>query len=173
MTIPFTTLHVRSVKYLVFHTSTIFLFVLLALGFIAKNQAIIIAVYILFGIKLFKLDQKLFPFLEQKGLFIGVVIITIAVLVPIASGEIGFTDLLNSMKTYYGWIAIIAGIFVAYIAKDGLVLLQNEPHLTTALIIGTILSIVFFKGIAVGPLIGAGIAYLGMQLADTVIKWFS
>ena len=56
---------------MMFSSSTIFLLILLALGFIAKNQAILIAVYILLGIKLFKLEDRVFPFLEAKGMFIG------------------------------------------------------------------------------------------------------
>ncbi|TFB25024.1 DUF441 domain-containing protein [Filobacillus milosensis] len=154
-------------------SSTLFLLILLGLGFIAKNQAILIAVYILLGIKLLKLDDKIFPYLEAKGLFIGVVIITVAVLVPIATGEIGFNELLESIKSYYAWIALAAGMFVAYVAKDGLQLLANDPHLTAALIIGTILAVVFFQGVAVGPLIGAGIAYLAMQVVDSIIRIFS
>ncbi|MGP4071275.1 DUF441 domain-containing protein [Piscibacillus sp. B03] len=154
-------------------SSTLFLLILLLLGFIAKNQAILIAVYILLGIKLLKLDDKVFPFLESKGLFLGVVVITVAVLVPIATGDIGFQELVQSVKSYYAWIALIAGMFVAYIAKDGLHLLANEPHLTAALVIGTILAVVFFQGVAVGPLIGAGIAYITMQAVDSIIKIFS
>lgn len=143
------------------------------LGFIAKNQAILIAVYILLGIKLLKLDDKVFPFLESKGLFMGVVVITVAVLVPIATGDIGFEQLVQSVKSYYAWIALISGVFVAYIAKHGLDLLANDPHLTAALVIGTILAVVFFQGVAVGPLIGAGIAYITMQAVDSLIKLFS
>lgn len=143
------------------------------LGFIAKNQAILIAVYILLGIKLLKLDDKVFPFLESKGLFMGVVVITVAVLVPIATGDIGFEQLVQSVKSYYAWIALISGVFVAYIAKHGLDLLANDPHLTAALVIGTILAVVFFHGVAVGPLIGAGIAYITMQAVDSLIKLFS
>ncbi|WP_124219042.1 DUF441 domain-containing protein [Aquisalibacillus elongatus] len=154
-------------------SSTLFLLVLLAIGFIAKNQAILIAVYILLGIKLLKLEDKVLPYIEQKGLFIGVVIITVAVLVPIATGDIGFKDLLASVKSYYAWIALISGMFVAYVAKDGLQLLANEPHLTAVLVIGTILAVIFFQGIAVGPLIGAGIAYLLMQIVDNVMKIFT
>ncbi|PKR79266.1 DUF441 domain-containing protein [Halalkalibacillus sediminis] len=156
-----------------FSMSTLFLLILLGLGYIAKNQAILIAVYILLGIKLLRLDDKLFPLLDSKGIFIGVVVITVAVLVPIATGEIGFAELYNSIKSYYGWIALIAGMFVAYIAKDGLVLLANDPHLTAALIIGTILAVVFFQGVAVGPLIGAGIAYMVMKLVDSVLGIFT
>ncbi|WP_277673481.1 DUF441 domain-containing protein [Piscibacillus halophilus] len=154
-------------------SSTLFLLILLFLGFIAKNQAILIAVYILLGIKLLKLDDKVFPFLESKGLFMGVVVITVAVLVPIATGDIGFEQLVQSVKSYYAWIALISGVFVAYIAKHGLDLLANDPHLTAALVIGTILAVVFFHGVAVGPLIGAGIAYITMQAVDSLIKLFS
>ncbi|MDX8046695.1 DUF441 domain-containing protein [Gracilibacillus sp. S3-1-1] len=143
-----------------FSSSTIFLLILFLLGYIAKNQAIMVAVYILFGMKLLKLDDKLFPYIHEKGIGWGVIIITIAVLIPIATGEIGFKDLLQSVKSYHAWVALAAGIFVAIVAKYGLSLLANDPQITTALIIGTIIAIVVFQGVAVGPLIGAGIAYV-------------
>ena len=73
------------------------------------------------------------------------------------------------MKSSYAWIALGAGILVALIAKNGIVLLENDPHITTALVFGTILAVSLFKGVAVGPLIGAGIAYLAMQ----AVKFFS
>lgn len=56
------------------------------------------SVYILLGIQLLKLDEKLFPFIQQKGMTIGITIITISVLVPIATGEIGFKELVDSVK---------------------------------------------------------------------------
>lgn len=152
-----------------FNQSTLFLLILFALGFIGKNQSIMIAVYVLLGIQLFKMDEKLFPYIQDKGMLWGVTIITIAVLVPIANGDIGFSDLLSSVKSYYGWIALAAGMFVAVVARGGLDLLANDPHLTTALVMGTILAVVFFQGVAVGPLIGAGIAYMVMRMVDFFI----
>ncbi|WP_407269052.1 DUF441 domain-containing protein [Radiobacillus sp. PE A8.2] len=149
--------------------STIFLLILFILGYIGKNQSIMIAVYILLGIKLFQLDDKVFPYLQDKGISLGVTIITIAVLVPIATGEIGFKELLSSVKSYYAWIALGAGMFVAIIARNGLSLLADDPHLTAALVMGTILAVVFFQGVAVGPLIGAGIAFLIMKMVDAII----
>ena len=150
--------------------STVFLLILFILGYIGKNQSIMIAVYVLFGLQLFKLDDKLFPYLQDKGIGLGVTIITIAVLVPIASGEIGFKDLADSIKSYYAWIAVGAGMFVALIAKNGLTLLADDPHLTTALVMGTIVAVVFFHGVAVGPLIGAGIAYMVMKVVDVLLR---
>ncbi|SDN05629.1 DUF441 domain-containing protein [Sediminibacillus halophilus] len=153
-----------------FNQSTIFLLILFLLGYIGKNQSIMIAVYVLLGLQLFRLDDKVFPYLADKGISLGVTVITIAVLVPIATGDIGFQDLLASVKSYYAWIALAAGMFVALIAKNGLDLLANDPHLTTALVMGTILAVVFFHGVAVGPLIGAGIAYMVMKLVDFLLK---
>ncbi|WP_226528543.1 DUF441 domain-containing protein [Metabacillus niabensis] len=152
-----------------FSQSSLFLFILLAIGFIAKNQSLLIAVGALLLIKLLGLEAKLLPAIGSKGINWGVTIITIAVLVPIATGEIGFKQLIDALKSSYAWIALGAGIAVALIAKNGLTLLAEDPHITTALVFGTILAVTLFNGVAVGPLIGAGIAYLAMQ----IVKIFS
>ena len=147
-----------------FTQANLFLLLLLAIALIAKNQSLLFAVGFLIVIKAVGLDQKLFPVIQSKGINWGVTVITIAVLVPIATGDIGFKQLAEAMKSYYAWIALGAGIAVALIAKNGLTLLENDPHITTALVIGTILAVALFGGVAVGPLIGAGIAYLAMQI---------
>jgi uncharacterized membrane protein (DUF441 family) len=114
--------------------------------------------------KIAGLDAKAFTFLQSKGINWGVTVITIAVLAPIASGEIGFKDLSGAFKTPFAWIALISGMAVALLAKGGVTLLAEDPHITTALVLGTILSVSLFKGVAVGPLIGAGIAYTAMKI---------
>ncbi|BAM47066.1 MAG: DUF441 domain-containing protein [Amphibacillus sp.] len=149
--------------------STLFLILIFILGYIGKNQSIMIAVYILLGIQLLNLNDKVFPFLQQKGMTIGITVITVSVLIPIATGDIGFKELIDSVKGYYGWIALGSGMFVAIVARGGLDLLTNDPHLTTALVMGTIIAVVFLQGVAVGPLIGAGIAYMIMRIVDFFI----
>ncbi|WP_374724521.1 DUF441 domain-containing protein [Calidifontibacillus erzurumensis] len=142
----------------------LFLLLLLLIGIIGKNQSLVISILVLLIIKLIGLDGKIFPFLQTKGINLGVIVITIAVLTPIATGDIGFKELFDSLKSTYAWIALFSGIFVALIAKYGVGLLSNDPHLTAALVLGTILAVVFLQGIAVGPLIAAGIAYLLIKL---------
>ncbi|WP_077214218.1 DUF441 domain-containing protein [Bacillus dakarensis] len=142
----------------------VFLLLLLVIGFIAKNNSLIIAVAFLLFLKIVGLDTKAFSFLQSKGINWGVTVITIAVLAPIASGEIGFRDLSGAFKSPYAWIALISGMAVALLAKGGVTLLAEDPHITTALVLGTILAVSLFKGVAVGPLIGAGIAYLAMKM---------
>jgi uncharacterized membrane protein (DUF441 family) len=152
-----------------FSQPVLFLLILLGVGFLAKNQSLLIAVGCLLVIKLIGLESKLLPTIGAKGINWGVTVITIAVLVPIATGEIGFKQLTEALKSSYAWIALGAGIAVALIAKNGLTLLAEDPHITTALVFGTILAVSLFNGVAVGPLIGAGIAYLAMQ----IVKLFS
>lgn len=148
--------------------SFLFLLLLLAISIVAKNQSLIFAIAVLLLLKLIGTELKVFSFIQSKGINWGVTIITIAVLAPIASGAIGFKDLADAFKSPYAWVACISGIIVALLAKGGLTLLSEDPHITTALVLGTILAITLFKGVAVGPLIGAGIAYLFMKIFEYI-----
>ncbi len=144
----------------------LFLLTLLAIAFLAKNQSLIIAVMVLLLMKIAGFEAKSFSLLQGKGINWGVTVITIAVLAPIASGDIGFRDLSGAFKSPYAWIALISGMAVALLAKGGVTLLAEDPHITTALVLGTILAVSLFKGVAVGPLIGAGIAFAAMKLFE-------
>ncbi|MEK4028502.1 MULTISPECIES: DUF441 domain-containing protein [Bacillaceae] len=146
----------------------LFLLMLLAIALIAKNQSLLLAVIVLLVLKVIGLDDKLFAAVQTKGINWGVAVITIAVLVPIATGEIGFRELGDSLKSPYAWIALISGMLVALLGKSGVTLLAEDPHITTALVFGTIAAVALFNGVAVGPLIGAGIAYTVMK----VLEWF-
>lgn len=144
----------------------LFLLLFLTIGLIAKNKSLIIAVSVLFLLKVVGVESKIFTQIQSKGIEWGVTIITIAVLAPIASGDIGFKDLGGAFKSPFAWIALLSGIIVALLARGGVILLAKDPHITTALVLGTILAVSLFKGVAVGPLIGAGIAYVAMKLYE-------
>jgi uncharacterized membrane protein (DUF441 family) len=149
-----------------FDQASLFLIGLLAIALWAKNKSLIIAIVFLLIIKWIGLGEKLFPKIEKGGIEWGVTIITVAVLVPIATGEIGFRQLIDAMRSYYAWIALGSGIAVALLASSGIKLLTEDPHLTATLVIGTILAVSFFNGIPVGPLIGAGIAYIAIRFVQ-------
>ncbi|MBS4208789.1 DUF441 domain-containing protein [Bacillus sp. FJAT-50079] len=151
-----------------FNQPMLFMLLLLGIGFVAKNESLMVAVGALLLLKLIGVDEKVFTMIQTKGINWGVTVITIAVLAPIASGYIGFKELGSAVKSPYAWIALGAGMAVAMIAKYGVALLAADPHITTALVIGTILAVAVFKGVAVGPLIGAGIAYMAMKIFELV-----
>lgn len=150
----------------------LFLILLVLIGVIAQNQSIIIASSALLIIKALGFGDQLFPTLASKGINWGVTIITIAVLVPIATGDIGFKELWNSIRGPVGIVAFGSGIFVALAAAQGVQLMRIDPVVTTALLAGTILAVGFMKGVPVGPLIGAGIAALILGGYQVIEKWF-
>lgn len=149
-----------------FSQAVLFLVLLLGVALVAKNQSLIIAVLVLLIIKAIGFDGKLLTLVQTKGINVGITIITIAVLAPIASGEIGFNNLSSAFKSPFAWVALVSGILVALLAKGGVELLAQDPHITTALVFGTILAVSVFNGVAVGPLIGAGIAYYAMKIFE-------
>jgi uncharacterized membrane protein (DUF441 family) len=151
-----------------FNQPFLFLILLLIIGFIAKNNSLMISVAVLILLKFSGAGGKVFSFIQMKGINWGVTIITIAVLAPIASGKIGFKDLSEAFKSPYAWIALVSGMAVALLAKGGVTLLASDPQITTALVIGTILAVALFKGVAVGPLIGAGIAFVAMKMIENL-----
>jgi uncharacterized membrane protein (DUF441 family) len=146
--------------------SLLFLVLLLSIGLFAKNKSLIIAVSVLILLRGVGVETKAYTQIQSKGIDWGVTVITIAVLAPIASGDIGFKDLGGAFKSPFAWIALVSGIVVALLAKGGVILLAKDPHITTALVLGTILAVSLFKGVAVGPLIGAGIAFVAMKLFE-------
>ncbi len=150
----------------------LFLLLLVLIGVISHNQSVIIASSVLLIIKAVGFGDQLFPTLASKGIHWGVTIITIAVLVPIATGDIGFRELWNSIKGPVGIIAFGSGIFVALAAAQGVQLMRVDPVVTTALLAGTILAVGFMKGVPVGPLVGAGIAALILGGFSLFQKWF-
>ena len=99
--------------------------------------------------------SKYIPILEQYGVKIGIIILTIGVLAPLVSGKSNCPISVH-FKLENGCVDY-NGIFVAWLAGKGVPLMSEQPVLVTGLLIGTIIGVSFLGGIPVGPLIAAGI----------------
>ena len=128
---------------------------LIVLGLISQNSAITISAAVLLIMQQ-TLLSKYIPILEQYGVKIGIIILTIGVLAPLVSGQIQLPDLSSFLNWKMG-VSIATGIFVAWLAGKGVPLMSEQPVLVTGLLIGTIIGVSFLGGIPVGPLIAAGI----------------
>lgn len=65
----------------------IILLVLLALSYIGHNMSVFYAVGVILILKVFQLDA-LMQFVETNGLNYGIILLTIAILIPLATGKI-------------------------------------------------------------------------------------
>lgn len=136
------------------------LLILLMCGVFSQNHTITIATAILIMIKLMPFHQIIFPYLQQYGLNIGILILTIGVLTPIASGKIEGEAILKSFISPKSLLAIAVGIFVAWLGGRGVKLMSAEPNVVAGLLIGTVAGTALLRGVPVGPLIAAGILSL-------------
>lgn len=143
--------------------TNLILLILLALGVLGNNTSVSIAAAILLLIRLVHLE-KLVPLVETHGLQVGIIVLTLGVLAPIANGKIGFVDILNVLKNPIALFGLATGIFVSYLGVRGVSALSAQPLTVTGILIGTIVGVAFFKGIPVGPLIAAGAMALVLQL---------
>lgn len=149
--------------------SWLFLIGILLIAIWGKNQSLIFATVAVLVLKGIPNSEKILQVVEKQGINWGVTIISIAILMPIATGRISFQDLLNAFKSPVGWIAVLCGILVSILSARGVGFLAVSPEVTVALVFGTILGVVFLKGIAAGPIIASGIAFCIIQLLNIKI----
>lgn len=135
------------------------LIVLLACGIFSQNTAVTIAAAVLIVFRITPLSE-FFPLLQQHGLNLGIIILTIGVLTPIASGKLPGEAILKSFLSWKSLLAIVIGVFVAWLGGRGVKLMTNQPDVVAGLLIGTVAGVAVLRGVPVGPLIAAGILTL-------------
>lgn len=140
--------------------SLVVMLILLACGVFSHNNIIIIATAMLIVIKILPMTQPLLPYLEKYGLNFGVLILTIGVLTPIATGKISGEAVLKSFMGWKSLLAVLVGVFVAWLGGRGVKLMVAEPNVVAGLLVGTVVGVAFLRGVPVGPLIAAGILSL-------------
>ncbi|MDR0218683.1 MAG: DUF441 domain-containing protein [Enterobacteriaceae bacterium] len=135
------------------------LLVLAGLGIISHNMTVTLAMLFLLVVRITPLNQ-FFPWIERYGLTVGVLILTIGVMAPVASGKISVHTILNVFLNWKSLLAIAVGVLVSWLGGKGAVLMSNQPSTVAGLLVGTVLGVALFRGVPVGPLIAAGILSL-------------
>lgn len=135
------------------------LLLLMILGVLARNALIVASAGVLLIMHFMRLGI-VFTLLQRRGIEVGLIFLLIAVLIPFASGEVGWRDIRMSFVSWHGLAGIIGGVVAAVLSAHGISLLQGQPEVSVGLLVGTILGVVLFKGIPVGPLAAAGFAAL-------------
>jgi len=139
---------------------TLFILLFLAgLSYFSHNLTVAIALLVLIVVRMTPLNA-LFPWIEKQGVTVGIVILTIGVMAPIASGALPTSTLMHSFLNWKSLLAIAVGIFVSWVGGRGVSLMGSQPTIVGGLLIGTIIGVSLFRGGPVGPLIAAGLVSL-------------
>ncbi|WP_028559999.1 DUF441 domain-containing protein [Paenibacillus pinihumi] len=141
----------------------IILVALIIIGIAGRSPIIATAACVLLVVKLVHLDRYL-PAIERRGLELGLLFLTFSVLVPFASGRVQMKEIIGALSSWPGWLALAGGALATYVNGKGLDLLKLDPQLIVGLVIGSILGILFFRGVPVGPLMAAGITAILFKL---------
>lgn len=139
--------------------TSLILLAIATLGVISSNSAITIAMIVLLLLRVTHFTQA-FPWLEKYGLTIGIIILTIGVMSPLASGKLSLPSIASSFLSWQSLLAIAMGMLVAYLGGRGATLMVSNPTVVAGLLIGTVLGVALFRGVPVGPLIAAGLLSL-------------
>ncbi|EBM2175970.1 DUF441 domain-containing protein [Salmonella enterica] len=129
-----------------FDVTLLILLGLAALGFISHNTTVAVSILVLIIVRVTPLNT-FFPWIEKQGLTVGIIILTIGVMAPIASGTLPPSTLIHSFVNWKSLVAIAVGV-------------GNQPQLVAGLLVGTVLGVALFRGVPVGPLIAAGLVSL-------------
>ncbi|AYP02510.1 DUF441 domain-containing protein [Escherichia coli] len=142
-----------------FDVTLLILLGLAALGFISHNTTVAVSILVLIIVRVTPLST-FFPWIEKQGLSIGIIILTIGVMAPIASGTLPPSTLIHSFLNWKSLVAIAVGVIVSWLGGRGVTLMGSQPQLVAGLLVGTVLGVALFRGVPVGPLITAGLVSL-------------
>lgn len=124
--------------------SLLILLVLAGLGIISHNMTVTLAMIFLLVIKITPLNQY-FPLVEKYGMTIGILILTVGVMTPIATGRISAQEVFNSLN-WKSLLAIAIGIIVSWLGARGVSLMNNQPSTVAGLLVGTVIGVALFRG---------------------------
>ncbi|OPA81327.1 hypothetical protein BVG16_03160 [Paenibacillus selenitireducens] len=149
----------------------IIMVILIIIGLISRSSIITTAACVLLIVKLIHLDRFL-PTIERRGLELGLLFLTMAVLVPFISGRISTKEVWETITSWPGILAIAGGAIATMMNAKGLEVLKIDPQIIVGLVIGSIIGIIFFRGIPVGPLMAAGLTAVLMKIIQLILGRF-
>jgi len=112
------------------------------------------------------MDKYTFPYIENHGMFLGLILLIAAILIPIANGNITPSNIKSVFTSWVGIAALLISLFTTYLSGLGLQYLTVQGHgdIMPALILGAVIAAAFLGGVPVGPLITSGMLALGLKL---------
>jgi uncharacterized membrane protein (DUF441 family) len=139
------------------------LLIVFVVAILSKNNLLGAAAAIVFFLDLMRLN-RFFPLIQARGLEAGLLFLTIALMIPFATGQVTLKSLASSLLSPVGILSIVGGLLGAYLNSQGLEFVAAEPSIIPGILIGVMLSVSLFGGVSVGPIMAAGITALLIRL---------
>ncbi|MCR4426500.1 MAG: DUF441 domain-containing protein [Firmicutes bacterium] len=135
------------------------LLLVLAAGVLGQNKLVAAGAGILLALDFSGLSG-ISDFLEKRGLEIGLIFLTVAVIAPLRAGTVRPDTISGIFSGLPAVAGLLGGVLATVINKKGVELLQSDPNVIVAILVGTLIGCTVLRGIPVGPLTASGIAAL-------------
>ncbi|MDM5436316.1 DUF441 family protein [Bacillus hominis] len=130
--------------------------IIVTLALLVKDYALAGAACLL-GVLLTVGQKTLLHLIQQYSFPIGIFFLMLFLLVPITSGKITGENVIKLITSPIGLGSILAGFTVSYIGGKGVGVLPMNPTILLGVLIGTLIAVLFTKGLPAGLIIAAGI----------------
>ena len=141
----------------------IWILIIMAMGLFSRSNLVVMAGAILLILRLLHFE-KVIHLLAERGINFGLLFLIVTVLIPLATDQVSWPDLKEMMISPAGVLALVGGLLATKLNGMGIDLLKMEPQLVIGMIIGSIIGIVFWGGVPVGPLMAGGLTALLIKL---------
>ncbi|SDY85628.1 DUF441 family protein [Bacillus sp. 166amftsu] len=130
--------------------------IIVILSLLVKDYALA-GVACLLGVLLAVGQRTLLHLIQQYSFPIGIFFLMLFLLVPITSGKITSESVIKLITSPIGLGSILAGFTVSYIGGKGVGVLTMNPTILLGVLVGTLVAVLFTKGLPAGLIIAAGI----------------
>ena len=130
--------------------------IIVTLALLVKDYVLAGAACLL-GVLLAVGQKTLLHLIQQYSFTIGIFFLMLFLLVPITSGKITSENVIKLITSPIGLGSILAGFTVSYIGGKGVGVLPMNPTILLGVLIGTLIAVLFTKGLPDGLIIAAGI----------------
>lgn len=98
--------------------------------------------------------------LQKYSFSIGIFFLMVFLLFPLAGGKFDLIEMAKGLLSPIGLIALLAGLAISCIGGKGLGILPSQPVILFGVMTGTLIGVLFFRGLPAGLIIAAGIVAL-------------
>lgn len=140
------------------------LLLIFVLSLFFKDHILAAAAMLLFVLTLF-VDKSTLAAASKPAFSIGIFFLMVFILMPVAAEKVKWADLLVQLKNPMFFVAIAIATAISYFGGRGVSFMQ-QPHILFAVVIGTLMGVLFLKGLPAGLVIAAGIASVLTSLLE-------
>lgn len=131
------------------------LLVILFLSIIFKDYILAAAAGILFLLT-FVVGKSTLISAGKPAFSLGIFFLMVFILMPIATEKVRLSELIEQLKNPLFFFAVATAAIISYFGGKGVSFIQ-QPHILFAVVLGTLIGVLFLRGLPAGLIIAAGI----------------